>query len=87
VLQIFIVEGVVIGLISWAVAAALAFPLGKVISDAVGQQFLSFALNYTFSTIGALIWLVAAIGLSVVSSWFPAQNAARLTVREVLSYL
>jgi putative ABC transport system permease protein len=87
VLQIFIVEGVVIGLISWAVAAVLAFPLGKVISDAVGQQFLSFPLSYSFSATGALIWLVAAILLSIVSSWIPAQNAARLTVREVLSYL
>jgi putative ABC transport system permease protein len=87
VLQIFIVEGVVIGLISWAVAAILAYPLGKVISDAVGQQFLNFPLSYTFSLPGLLIWLAAAIVLSIVSSWIPAQNAARLTVREVLSYL
>jgi ABC-type lipoprotein release transport system permease subunit len=30
---------------------------------------------------------VAAVVLSIVSSWVPAQNAARLTVREVLAYL
>jgi putative ABC transport system permease protein len=86
VLQIFIVEGIVIGLISWAAASVLAFPLGKVMSDAVGQQFLNFPLTYTFSAAGIAIWLVLAILLSVVSSWAPAQNAARLTVREVLSY-
>ena len=36
---------------------------------------------------GVGIWFVAAILLSVAASYFPAQNAARLTVREVLSYL
>jgi putative ABC transport system permease protein len=86
VLQIFVVEGVVIGLISWLIAAVLAWPLGKVISDAVGEQFLSFSLTYTFSAVGAAIWLILAVLLSVVSSWAPARNAARLTVREVLAY-
>jgi putative ABC transport system permease protein len=87
VLQIFVVEGVIMGLIGWGAAAVLAYPLGKVISDAVGQQFLSFPLSYRFSLAGVAIWLVASVVLSIVSSWAPAQNAARLTVREVLSYL
>jgi putative ABC transport system permease protein len=86
VLQIFIVEGVIMGLISWAIGAALAYPLGKVIGYAVGQQFLSFPISYTYSLAGVVIWLVAAIVISIVSSWAPAQNAARLTVREVLAY-
>jgi putative ABC transport system permease protein len=86
VLQIFIVEGAIIGLLSWLVAVVLAWPLGKLLSTAVGMQFLSMPLVYSFSLVGAGIWLVLAVLLSAVASYFPAQNAARLTVREVLSY-
>jgi len=86
VVQIFIVEGAIIGLLSWLIALVFAWPLGKVISSTVGGQMVGFALSYTFSLTGVGIWLVAAVLLSVVASYFPAQNAARLTVRQVLSY-
>jgi putative ABC transport system permease protein len=87
VIQIFVVEGAIIGLISWAIALVLAWPLGKVISTNVGGPLVGFPLIYSLSWTGVGIWLVAAILLSIVSSYFPAQNAARLTVREVLSYI
>jgi putative ABC transport system permease protein len=59
--QIFIVEGIIIGLLSWAVGASLAYPVSKLLSDAVGRQFLSTPLDYTFSISGVLIWLVVVI--------------------------
>ncbi len=86
VVQIFVVEGAIIGLLSWLIALVLAWPLGKVISSTVGGQLVGLPLNYTFSLTGVGIWLGAALLLSVVASYIPAQNAARLTVREVLSY-
>jgi len=85
-LQIFIVEGVVIGIISWMLATILALPLGRLLSDAMGAQLPFGSLSYTFAPSGVGIWFVAAILLSIGASYFPAQNAARLTVREVLSY-
>jgi putative ABC transport system permease protein len=84
--QIFIVEGIIIGLLSWAVGAILAYPVSKLLSDAVGRQFLSTPLDYTFSISGVLIWLVVVILLSALASFLPAWNASRLTVREVLAY-
>jgi putative ABC transport system permease protein len=86
VVQIFIVEGAIIGLLSWLIAVVLAWPLGKVITSSVGQPLVGLPLSYTFSLTGVGMWLVVAILISVVSSYFPAQNAARLTVREVLAY-
>jgi putative ABC transport system permease protein len=86
VLQIFIVEGAIVGLLSWAIAVLLAWPLGKVISSTVGSRLIFLPLKYTFSLPGVGLWLVAAVVLSAAASYFPAQNAARLTVREVLSY-
>jgi len=67
-------------------AVAIAMPLGKVISDAAGSQFLGAPLSYTYSAGGVVIWLVLAILIAVAASYLPAQNAARITVREVLAY-
>lgn len=86
VLQIFIVEGVLIGLISWLLGTLLAFPVSKLLSDTVGQQFLSAPLDYTFSTGGALLWLGVVVILAALASFLPAWQASRLTVREVLAY-
>jgi putative ABC transport system permease protein len=84
--QVFIIEGVLIGVLSWLAAAILAYPVSKFLSDLVGQQFLSTPLAYTYSMNGVLLWLVVVIILSALASFVPAWNASRLTVREVLAY-
>ncbi len=84
--RIFIIESIIIGLISWVVGVLLAIPVSKVLSDVVGQQFLGASLNYIFSIPGSLIWLVTVIILAAVASFLPARNASRVTVREVLAY-
>jgi putative ABC transport system permease protein len=86
IFEIVIVEGLVIGLLSWLIGTVLALPLGKLMSDAVGVSFLRAPLNYTFSLQGALLWLGAVLLLAAVASLLPARNAARLSVREVLAY-
>jgi len=84
--QVFIREGIAIGVLSWAVGSLLAFPLGKALSDGVGIPVLGVPLNYSYSTTGVLIWLALVILLSALASLLPARNASRLTVREVLAY-
>ncbi len=86
VLQIFITEGILIGLLSWFFGLALAIPLGAVLSETVGIRFLNAPLNYTFSLPGALIWLLMMIMLSIGATYLPAQQAAQMTIREVLAY-
>lgn len=86
ILQIVIAEGMMIGLLSWALGSVLALPLGKLMSDAVGNSFVQAPLNYTFSWGGALLWLAVVLVLAAVASVLPARNAARLSVREVLAY-
>jgi putative ABC transport system permease protein len=84
--SIVIVEGIVIGLASWAVAALISYPFGKILSDAVGKAFGGVALSYSYSMTGLVTWLIAIVVLSLVASLLPAWNASRLTVREVLAY-
>ena len=75
-----------IGLISWAIAALLAWPVSKVIGDTlVGAMFRS-RLDFTFEPRGLVIWLLISIGLSAVASLVPAWRASRATVREALAY-
>jgi putative ABC transport system permease protein len=81
VVQIFVIEGVLIGLLSWLLGAILALPVGKVFSDAVGMQFLRMPLHYTFSFDGVLLWLILVSILSVVAAYLPARGGARVGVR------
>ena len=84
--RIIISEGVVIGLMSWIIAAGLAFPLSLGLSAGVGFAFGGEPLSFSFSLLGVGLWLALAIGIAALSSYIPARRASRLTVREVLSY-
>jgi putative ABC transport system permease protein len=86
VARIVIVEGLVVGLLSWFLGALLAVPLSWALSYAIGVAFVQVPLAYAFSAAGVLLWLVLVIGLSVLASLLPARRAWRLSVREVLAY-
>jgi len=84
--RIVIVEGIIIGLISWLIGAVLAYPIGAVISKGVGQVLFNTDLPYTFSSTGVITWFFIVAFLAAIASFLPAWNASRLTVREVLAY-
>jgi len=83
---IFIVEGILIGLISWLLGSLCATLLSNWLSDALGVALLQWPLAHTFSMQGVWLWLVAVVFLSTLASFLPARNASRLTVRDVLAY-
>jgi putative ABC transport system permease protein len=84
--QIVIVEGIVIGLLSWVIGVALAWPISRLLADAVGQSFLRRSLDFEFSLLGVGLWLAVVLIVATAASLFPAWRASRLTVREVLAY-
>lgn len=86
VLWIVLVEGMVIGLVSWLIGGLLSLPLSRLMANAVGATLLQSTPTFAFSVSGAIGWLLIVILLSAVASFLPARNASRLTVREVLSY-
>lgn len=81
-----IIEGIFIGLISWACAWILSYPISVLLLRIISTAMLSdpFPLAYTLE--GVFIWLAVVLVLSVIASVLPARNAARLTIREVLAY-
>ncbi|MBN1933470.1 MAG: ABC transporter permease [Anaerolineae bacterium] len=86
VAQVFILEGVTIGVLSWAIGAVLAAPLGRLLSNAVGVPLMGTPLRFSYSLEGFWLWLGVVALLSALASFLPARNASRLTVREVLAY-
>jgi putative ABC transport system permease protein len=86
VLRLVMVEGLLIGLLSWLVGGMVAFPVSKLLSSQIGLQLFQSPLSYTFSISGMVIWLVIAAVLAALASFLPARSASRLTVREVLAY-
>jgi len=86
VLMIVMVEGMLIGMISWALGALLAARISKLLRYVVGMGFVQCALAYVFSSVGLVVWLIIVVVLSGLASLMPALGAVRLTVRDVLSY-
>ncbi len=86
VLRIFVIEGVLIGVLSWAGALLLSQPLSRILSRIVGMTFAKLPLSYVFDLRAPLLWLIVVIAVSALASLAPARNAADLTVRETLTY-
>jgi len=81
-----VAEGIVIGLLSWTIAALLAWPVSKAIGDSLVQVMFRSGLDFTFEPLGLVIWLLVSISLSGIASFLPAWRASRITVREALAY-
>ena len=86
ILRIVLVEGVLIGLLSWMIGGLIALPASRILTETVGQALLQAVPTYIFSTGGAILWLVIVLVLALLASFLPARRASQLTVREVLSY-
>jgi putative ABC transport system permease protein len=81
-----IVEGLVIGVLSWIIAAVLAWPVSKAVGDNLMGALFHGRLDFRFEAMGLVIWFVVSVGLSAAASFVPAWKASRATVREALAY-
>lgn len=86
IMRTVIAEGVVIGIISFALAILLSIPLTYLLSTIVSLAVFETPIEVVFTFTGYGIWLALVLILSAVASIVPARNAARLTIREVLAY-
>ncbi len=86
IMRTVIVEGVVIGSLSWFLGSLLSFPFTYGLSMIVSWAIFNSMVEVHFTWIGFIIWLVVVLILSALASVLPARNAASLTIREVLAY-
>jgi putative ABC transport system permease protein len=85
IMQSVIIEGLVIGLITWVLAIGVSFPIGNLLLTIIGKT-LGTPMELIFTPLGILLWLAVVIVLSIFASIMPARNAAKLTINEVLAY-
>jgi putative ABC transport system permease protein len=86
IMQSVVIEGLVIGLITWVLAIGLSFPISQLLLTIIGESISGSAITLSFTPLGILLWLAVVMVLSVLASIIPAHNAARLTINEVLAY-
>jgi putative ABC transport system permease protein len=86
IFQMVLVEGLLIGLLSWAGSALAAIPITQMFDIMLGKPLMGISLLFVYPVRGLLIWLVIVLILSALASLLPARNAVRLTVRDVLAY-
>jgi len=86
VMRVVLVEGLLIGLISWGLAILLSFPVTLALDSGVGVAMFKSPLKFAFGWSGLVNWLAGVLVLAVLASIVPALRAVRLTVRDVLAY-
>ncbi|MBC8444602.1 MAG: FtsX-like permease family protein [Chloroflexi bacterium] len=84
--KLVLVEGLIIGLISYVAGTVLSFPITYLLSNVVSMSIFGSPAAFAFSLQGSAIWLGVMVLLSTLASALPARNATRLTIREVLAY-
>jgi putative ABC transport system permease protein len=83
---VVIVEGLVVGLISWAISILVAIPMTAILCFGVGVAIFTSALPVVFGPTGVIAWLIFTLLLATIASSLPARRASRLTVRATLAY-
>jgi putative ABC transport system permease protein len=86
VAKLVIIEGLIIGILSYLSGALLSVPISYVLSNVISQTIFNTQAEIAFTAKGFGLWLGVVVILSVLASLLPARNATRLTIREVLAY-
>ena len=85
-MAMFVMEGVLQGLMSWALAVPISFGLGKPMANVLGQAVFDANLDYRYSLESVIVWLAVILVISILASILPARNATVVSVRESLAY-
>ncbi|HSR46707.1 MAG TPA: FtsX-like permease family protein [Anaerolineales bacterium] len=86
IIKSVVIEGVMIGLITWVLAVAASLPVSYALLQIIGRAMMGSSIELSITAQGMVIWLGVVVLLAIVASLLPARNAARLTIREVLAY-
>lgn len=86
ILRMFLLEGVVQGLLSWVIAIPVSFVFAPLLANAMGRAIFNANLEFGYHFASILIWLVVILIFSSTASILPARSATRVNVRQSLAY-
>lgn len=83
---LFVGEGLIQAVLSWAIATPIGLAGAYFMSTVVLPAILGDTMLYLFRPTGVLVWLAVVMVLGIAASWLPARRATRVSVRESLAY-
>jgi putative ABC transport system permease protein len=86
ILGIFVMEGMLQGMLSWVLAVPISLISSPLLARALGVAMFGASLDYQYNWGAVGIWLVFILVISAVASTVPASSATRISVRDSLAY-
>ena len=86
ILGIFVMEGVLQGILSWLVAIPISLLASPSVASSLGHAMFGATLDYQYNWSAVGIWLGLVVIISIIASILPARGATRISVRDSLAY-
>jgi putative ABC transport system permease protein len=86
VFRLFLLEGLLHGVVAWALSVPLAYLAAEPVAGELGKTMLGIELDFAFDLKAVFYWLGLVLLLAWLASYWPARQAAGLTVRESLGH-
>lgn len=85
-MRMFVIEGVLQGVLSWLISIPLAMLASQPLAQLLGQTMLGISLDFAFDYGALLLWLLIILIIATLASIIPARTAMRISVRQSLAY-
>ena len=86
IMRIFVMEGVLQGMLSWMIAVPISLLVSPSAAKTMGTVMFGATLDYQYNWMAVFIWLGIVVVISILASIFPARGATRISVRDSLAY-
>jgi putative ABC transport system permease protein len=86
IMSMFVMEGILQGLLSWLMAVPISFIFSRPLASALGQAMFSATLDYQYNFSAVGVWLAIIVVIATLASVLPARSATRISVRQSLAY-
>jgi putative ABC transport system permease protein len=86
ILGIFVMEGVLQGILSWSISIPISLVASPIVAKSLGIAMFGATLDYKYNWPSVGIWFVLIIFISILASILPARGATRISVRDSLAY-
>jgi putative ABC transport system permease protein len=86
ILGIFLMEGLLQGLVSWLIAVPISFLVSPILANQLGHALFGATLDYRYNGTAVMIWLGVIVVISILASILPARGATQISVRDSLAY-
>ncbi len=86
ILGVFIMEGLLQGILSWMIAVPISLVASPLLAAALGKAMFGATLDYQYNWPAVSVWFGIMLVVAAIASIMPASSATRISVRDSLAY-